>query len=173
MKKSWLVRALCLILLTLVLNGAVTLAAEVGSEGDPLVTLSYLNEGYLKTVTDKIDAAIAERNTSVTKEIDRKISKAGGGDADVAAGASFTLVTLGQGQTLLLDLGSEVLLRVGTANCVAASAPGLIDITAAGSINNGAGLEKNHLYMATIEERGVLATAETVKVLVRGGYVVL
>ena len=172
-KKNWFYRIFSLALVTVTLSAFVALAAEVGSANDPLVTLSYLNEGYLKSVMDKVDAAITARNTTVSAEIDRKIAKEGGGSVSTAAGASFTLVTLNQGQTLLLDLGSEVLLRVGTANCVAASTPGLIDVTGAGSINNGAALVKNHLYMATIEERGLLATAATVKVMVRGGYVVL
>ena len=64
------------------------------------------------------------------------------------------------------------MLRVGSAVCVASSAPGLIDETTAGTLNNGGALVQNHLYMMTIEDRGVRATAETTKLLVRGGYTV-
>ena len=88
------------------------------------------------------------------------------------ANGGFVLVTMSSGQTLKGEVGTEVMLRVGTAVCTASSTPGLIDTTSAGTLNNGAALEKNHLYMMTIEDRGVKATASTVKVLVRGSYTV-
>lgn len=88
------------------------------------------------------------------------------------ANGGFVLVTLSKGQILNGEVGTEVLLRVGTAQCVAASSPGLIDTTDASAINDAAALKKNHLYMMTIEERGIKATAGTVKVLVRGSYTV-
>ena len=64
------------------------------------------------------------------------------------------------------------MLRIGTASCVSPSNPGLIDETSGGTLNNSGALVQNHLYMMTIEGRGVKATAATVKVLVRGGYTI-
>ena len=84
----------------------------------------------------------------------------------------FQVVTLSSGQTLTGDIGCEVMLRVGTATCVAPSTPGLIDETTAGTLNHGGSLVQNHLYMMTIEGRGVKATAATTKLLVRGTYTV-
>ena len=37
-------------------------------------------------------------------------------------------------------------------------------------MNSGASLTKNHLYMATIPDRTLKATASDVKLLVRGGW---
>lgn len=88
------------------------------------------------------------------------------------ANGGFVLVTLSNGQTLKGEVGTEVMLRVGTATCTATSSPGLIDTTSAGTLDNGKALTKNHLYMMTIEDRGVKATASTVKLLVRGSYTV-
>ena len=82
------------------------------------------------------------------------------------------MVTLSNGQTLTGQIGCEVMLRVGSAVCVSSSAPGLIDETAASTLNNGGGLVQNHLYMMTIENRGVKATAATTKLLVRGSYTI-
>ena len=73
-------------------------------------------------------------------------------------------------QQLKLEVGCEVMLRVGTATVVSNTEPGLIDVTTGGTLGNGKGLEKNHLYMATIADRAVKAGADTVKLLVRGGY---
>lgn len=64
-------------------------------------------------------------------------------------------MTLSNGQTLKGDIGCEVMLRVGTAVCVASSTPGLVDESAATTLNNGGALVQNHLYLMTIENRGV------------------
>ena len=82
------------------------------------------------------------------------------------------LVTLNEGQTLTGGVGCEVMLRVGSAVCVSPSDPGLVDETTASTLANGGALAQNHLYMMTIEGRGVRATAGTVKVLARGSYTV-
>ena len=159
MKKSWVKRALAMLLVCLALTATVSMAADAGSSGDPLVTLSYLNDTYLKEILAKVDSKIAQRGGSLS-----------GGSSGEAS--SFVLVTLQNGQTLKGGIGCEVMLRVGTAVCVASSAPGLIDATGGSTINNGAALTKNHIYMMTIEDRGVKATAATVKLLVRGSYTV-
>ena len=67
-------------------------------------------------------------------------------------------------------IGCEVMLRIGSASCVASAAPGLIDETAGTTLNGGGSLAANHLYMMTIEDRGVQANSDTVKLLVRGSY---
>ena len=139
-KKKW-IRGLVCVLTEALLGVTGAVAANVGSQEDPLVTYSYLNNTFKNEV----------------------LSEANGG---------FVLVTMSSGQTLKGEVGTEVMLRVGTAVCTASSTPGLIDTTSAGTLNNGAALEKNHLYMMTIEDRGVKATASTVKVLVRGSYTV-
>ena len=74
------------------------------------------------------------------------------------------------GQTMSLNVGCEVLLRVGTATVRSDGSPALIDLTSGGTVNSGASLTKNHLYMSTIEGRSLTAGANTVKLLVRGGY---
>ena len=92
--------------------------------------------------------------------------------ATEAGSSQDPLVTLSSGQTLTGDIGCEVMLRVGTATCVAPSAPGLIDESAGSTLSNGGSLVQNHLYMMTVEGRGVKATAATTKLLVRGSYTI-
>jgi len=159
-KNRWLLRAVALVLFCGLMTTTVSLAAEVGSSKDPLVTLSYLEDVFLDTILDLVDEKIEERNEELSGQV--------GGSSGEAA--TFTVVTLSNGQILTGDIGCEVMLRVGTAVCVAASNPGLVDETAASTLGNGQALATNHMYMMTIEDRGVLATADTVKLLVRGGY---
>ena len=75
-------------------------------------------------------------------------------------------------QVLTGDIGCEVMLRVGSATCVAASTPGLVDETSGSTLSGGGALAANHLYMMTVENRGVKAGADTVKLLVRGTYTI-
>ena len=157
-KNRWVPRLLVLLVLCGVLNVTLSAATEAGSSDDPLVTLSYLNETYMDTSMERVDQKIAQRNAQLS-----------GG---TSAASVFTVVTLSSGQVLTGDIGCEVMLRVGTATCVSPSSPGLIDETAASTLNNGGALVQNHLYMMTIEGRGVRATADTTKLLVRGSYTI-
>lgn len=163
MKNRWALRLVVLVLISAVLNTTVSLAVEAGSADDPLVTLSYLHETFLRDVLRQVDEKIEARNEEIAGQI-------GGGDSTAAD--SFAVVTLAKGETLVGDIGCEVMLRIGTAACMAPSAPGLIDETTAATLNNGNALVTNHLYMMTIEGRGVTATADTTKLLVRGAYTI-
>lgn len=170
-KNRWVLRATVLLALFLALNATVSAAAEVGSSGDPLVTLSYLNDTFLTTVLSKVDSKISARNTQLSAKIDQQIAASGGtGNSGTAGTSTFTVVTLSSGKVLTGGIGCEVMLRVGTAVCVASASPGLVDETTGGTIGGGTALVQNHLYMMTVENRGVKATAATVKVLVRGTY---
>ena len=163
-KNRWFLRAVVLLALSGILSTTVSLAAEAGSEGDPLVTLSYLNDTFLDTILTKVDQKIAARNSQIAQEL--------GGQSASGTALSFTVVTLSKGQVLTGDIGCEVMLRVGTASCVSPSSPGLIDESSASALNNGGALVQNHLYMMPIEGRGVQATAATTKLLVRGTYTI-
>lgn len=165
-KNRWLLGMTAGLALGLLLNVTVIGAAgTAGSTQDPLVTLSYLNDTFLNTILQRVDQKIAARNSQLSGG---QVMEGGSGTGS----ASFTVVTLGSGQTLSGGIGCEVMLRVGTAVCVSPSAPGLIDETSAGTLNNSGALVQNHLYMMTIEGRGVRATAATTKLLVRGTYTI-
>ncbi len=184
-KNHWGVRlaALMLVSYALLLVSVAAAAGGPGSEDDPLVTLSYLNDTFLPQLLGKVDEKLETRDKELSDKLNAQAQK----DAEALAeqygatppstgGAekpeSFTVVTMASGETLLGDIGCEVMLRVGTANCVAPSAPGLIDETDGTTLGGGKELVKNHLYMMTIDERGVKATAATTKLLVRGGYTI-
>ena len=158
-KDRWLLRAGAMLALSAALMTGVSLAAEAGSAQDPLVTLRYLNDTFFNSIMQRVDQKIAQQTGQAVP----------GGSSSAA---SFTVVTLSQGQPLTGDIGCEVMLRVGSAVCAAPSDPGLIDETTASTLANGAPLIQNHLYMMTIEGRGVRATAGTVKVLARGSYTI-
>ena len=166
-KNRWFLRALALLSITAVLSMTVSLAVEPGTDKDPLVTLSYLNETFIDSVLQKVDQKIAARNSQIAQQLGGQAGGAASGTA-----ATFTVVTLSKGQALTGDIGCEVMLRVGTAACVSPSNPGLIDETAATTLNNGGALGQNPVYRMAIEGRGVKATAATTKLRARGNYTI-
>jgi len=157
-----------------IIGGAVALAA--GSVNDPLVTLSFLTDVFKPQIEQKVDETVAANEEKLKADVNAAISdwekELESFQIEDTGSSAFKVVTMSKGQVLTGSVGCEVMLRVGSATCVSSEAPGLIDCTDAGILNDGKPLIKNHLYMVTIESRGVKATAETVKVLVRGPYAV-
>ena len=164
MKKNGRLSRMAALVLVMAALSITAFAADPGSENDPLVTLSYLKETFYTSIMKEVDEKIDARNTQIAAQVS--------GTSSAAAADTFTVVTLTDGQILKGDIGCEVMLRVGSAVCVSPSSPGLIDETAASILNSSGALVKNHLYMMTIEDRGVKATAATTKLLVRGGYTI-
>ncbi len=172
----------CVLLVSMVLTAFVAIANEAGSQGDPLVTLSYLNETFLKQIMSGVDEKLAVRGEALSEMILEQINGAkqdilaelgsSYGDETGGVAISFTALTLSPGQTLYGGAGCEVLLRSGSASCVSGgkSVPGLVDTTDGTAIDHGVALVQNHLYMMT-DQRGVLAQGE-VLLLVRGEYVI-
>lgn len=149
---KWAVRLACLVLVAGTIAGVAIAAGEQGTQTDPLVTLSYLNEVATPEILLKVEELIEAR----AAELEEKI-QAGGG-------ATFAAVEASAGKTLTLSAGSQVILRFGTA-----SANGLLDSTD-GVITEGV-LSTNHLYIAVGEGQMVLVSTDAT-FLVQGGYAV-
>lgn len=144
-------------------------AANAGGQNDPLVTLSYLNGTFTTQVKAMVDQAVSDRQAEMEKSLnDILASHSGGGGS--SSGGVFTVVTLTQGQTLVGNVGCEVMLRVGSAVCASPDQVGLVDTTSGSVLAGGQALTANHLYMVTINPRTVAAASGTVKVLARGPY---
>ena len=183
-KNHWLARLAGILLVSYTLLVVSVMAAgTAGSETDPLVTLSYLNDTFMTQLMGKVDEKLAVRDKELSDKLAAQVQqdtkaltdKYGAGVTTSTGGdwsETFTVVTLSNGQTLYGEIGCEVMLRVGTAVCVTSSSPGLIDETTATTIGNNAALTQNHLCMMTVDGRGVRATAASVKLLVRGGYTI-
>lgn len=149
---------------------AVNAAASAGSEDDPLVTLSYINDVFLPYVTDLFRKDLEEKETNLRETLEERVSALenaglGGG------GTRYVVETLEKGQTLICQRGAELMLRIGRATVKAGSTPGLVDTATTGNLNDGEELAVNHLYMVTINDHGIRAE-EMVKILVRGEYTI-
>ena len=175
MKRKWKigVAAVCAALLV-----TAAYAATAGSQNDPLVTLGYLTGVFQPKVQETVEDAVTEREDALQQEMeqaiqnwDKQVQAAMDGEGSGnGAGAVFQVVTLEEGQTLVGDVGCEMMLRIGTGVCISDGTPGLIDVSAGTTLNDGQELETNHLYMVTISTRSVQVVSDTAKIMVRGPY---
>ena len=158
-KPNKTVRLGAIALSAVLLGTGASLAA--GDQSDPLVTLSYLNQTAIpqivKQVEDKTALRQKELEAALADQIELYKRQAVQGGTVSGGSASYTLVSMSGGQVMSLEVGCEVLLRVGS-----------VSMRAGGTVNAGP-LTKNHLYMSTIEGRTLTASGE-VKLLVRGSY---
>jgi len=137
-----------MILTAAALTGVSVAVGNQGSQNNPLVTLSYLNEVAIPEILEEVDGMLDERAEEFQ----------GGGSGS----ASFQAVEVPKGKKLVLSAGAQVLFRSGKAS----SSPDLTDLTE--GVSTGT-LTKNHLYLATIEEQSVTASADCT-VMVLGNY---
>ena len=132
-----------------------------------MVTLSYLTQTVQPDILRQVEERANTRQADLMTQFEHRLDQLQGG---TGGSATYTLVTLSSGDRLELEVGCELMLRVGSAAVNSATEPALIDMTTGGTLANAGSLVQNHLYMATIPDRTVTASAGTVKLLVRGGY---
>ena len=130
-------------------------ASTYGTESDPLVAKSYLDN----TLTPKLQAEFQTKIDQQSQLLEQQIASAN-------TTVNFSAVSLTSGQTLRCSAGCEVVLRSGTAT----AAGTLSDVTTGTALNEGAALAQNHLCLAA-SSGGVTATG-SVSLLVRGAYTV-
>jgi hypothetical protein len=177
LKKKLLITLGIFVAVAFVSGASILAVTSLGTQQDPLVTLSYLTGQFKPQLLSDVNAGISAAEASMKPALDAKINsfeadidaKLSGASGDDSAG--FTLVTLKKNQTVTCGVGTELLLRVGTATASGAN-PALVDTTTAANLSAGGALTANHMYMVTIDGNGLKATAATVKVLIRGDYTV-
>ena len=199
--KKWSIWLTCVLVAVMMSAGLGVIAAEYGSQSDPLVTLSYIEKVLLpnaqkdvdKTVSnamEEFEDALSDSDKTIQSYIDKKLRSFASGDVDeelidaiaasvleqaggsVTAGeVSWSVIQVPAGRTVVCEVGVQAILRVGQATCVAAGTPGLIDLSNGETLENGGALAANHLYTASIQGRGIY-TAQGCTLLIAGSYTI-
>ncbi len=126
--------------------------AEPGSYNDPVITLSYLQEVFMPLIR---------------QEIDNKTKK-----TDTGGGENFDVITLQQGQKLIGEAGTELILRMGQAIILSTEKGGLADTTWGEDLHDGENMPPNHLLIVPVSDgRGLVANTE-VLVMVKGLFTI-
>lgn len=157
MKKKTLTIIILVVALAMVAGVTVYAVANYGSQDDPLVTSSYLQD----VVQPRMEDAYRSTLDGEVRDMEDQFA-----DQVAAAGGSYVLVTLENGQTLTGRAGTEILMRTGTAAVMQSAA---IDLTTGQTTAVGEKLTENHLYLVQTDDSGIQATADTT-VMVRGSY---
>ena len=168
MKKSVRVVLIAAAIL-LVLAVAVFAAGEAavpGSEGDPLVTLSYINEVFTGYVKELFHRELTETAETVTASLEDRIAALEEASELTSMGRTFEPVLLTDGETLVCKQGAEVLLRSGGA---ALTSGEIADTGGAAAPLTGEALAENRMYLVTGAEASLRASGKT-ELLVRGAY---
>lgn len=145
-----------------------------GTSSDPLITLSYITDVFMPEMNQTISNTVEAKTGEISAELDETIAELETKyvEASQASAAStYTVISIPSGQKLVGIKGCEVMLRVGKAYCTAPASPGLIDTSTAGVLENGEYLTKNHMYMITIDGRGIQADGD-IMIIVRGDYTI-
>ena len=94
--KKWQIAVLVIAVAVLAAGIGAYAASNYGTQSDPLVAMSYLEDVLQPKIESSVDAKISEATKGLS-----------GGSA------SFAVVNLGAGQSVTLSEGAEVVLRSG------------------------------------------------------------
>lgn len=173
MKKSILWITTLTLVFTALFNIALA-ATTPGSDGDPLITSSYLDK-KLQEISDSLQNTIKnlqakiEQNDSNLTVLDKKVEEFGK-QAPGGSGSIYEVISLPTGKKLICENSTEVILRSGKAKVVSSNAAGLSDVTTGFDITPGKYVERNHLLIVPrTDGRGVVAQTLCV-LMVKGTY---
>lgn len=180
MKKHTGCKWLCGILALLSAMTITVLAATYDSSEDPIISLSYLTEVFRPNLVKEYEAKIAALeakvdaltdgtytpNTSVPTETEPVT------DTTTTTTNTYEVIEMKYGDCLFAEGPIDVLLRSGKAICIAPNASqGISDYTEGVEIYNGENLTVNHMCLIPRGDgRGIMATAQTVYIMVKGEY---
>lgn len=130
--------------------------AEPGTDDDPLISLSYIEDVLMPKIEQYIDSKLAGLSP--------------GGTAEGAAANTFVVVDAKKGDEIICSAGTELILRMGKAEIIATEKGGLADTTAGTDLANGTAMPSNHLLIVPVADgRGLKAQTDII-VMIKGGY---
>ncbi len=139
--------------------GGTALAANQGSQEDPLLTLSYLDKVLRPQLETEVDAAVERNKTELGNKLDQAVAdgeKRVNAALSAAGVGAFQAKTLTRGESFTPGAGRELLLTAGSATAVGT----LTDTTAGKTVSAGASLELAHLYVTADAAAGCKATGD-------------
>lgn len=176
MKKHTGCKWLCGILALLSAMTVTVLAASYDSSEDPIISLSYLTDVFrpaiVKDYEEKIAALEAKVDALSGGSYTPPTTEPTPGTTVSATAATYEVIEMKYGDCLFAEGPIDILLRSGAAICIAPNASqGISDYTEGKEIYNGENLTINHMCLIPRGDgRGIMATAQTVYIMVKGEY---
>lgn len=170
---------LILILSAILLYPIIGFSSDSSNSDDPLITLSYL-EYRLDSINSSISEATSSQAVSIENlenlideqsdlinNLNNKINNL------KVSSSSLEIVELNANQKIILEAGSEIILRAGTAYAITSDQGGLSDVTSGVDIKENQSIPRNHqLIIPRSDGRGVYVDNYAI-FMVTGVYEVL
>ena len=155
MKRKIIYSMVLVFLLIFAVLTANIVTAEPGGDDDPIISLSYIQETVIPELKAYVDA---------------KIASISGNSASSGKSSVFEVVEINQGQKLIAEAGTELILRMGKGTIIATEKGGVADTTAGYDLPNLTEMPSNHLLIVPLADgRGFVAQTDVI-VMVKGGY---
>jgi len=146
-----------------------TLNAQPGSEADPLVSRSYLEERLRNLSPSTSGPAGGIIPDELLQFLIDDITAA----VLAEQAPTYRPINVLQGQTLIGGEGTEIILRGGSAVAFSEVVDGLVNATAGTELFNGAAIPLNNILLVSRDDgRGVTITSESAWLIVRGNYTI-
>lgn len=155
----------------------VTVGATYDSSEDPLITLSYLTKIFKTELLEELNSAIDDEIARRMEDLDLSDYQPSSAPAttDTVASSAYEVVELSVGDALYAVSACDIMLRSGSAYCIAPDASqGISDYTAGVEIYNYQYLTKNHMCLIPRGDgRGIIADSDSAFVMVKGEYTIV
>lgn len=155
-------------------------AAEVGSESDPLVAKSYVDDKIaqvLETIANLGSGSSASQEVDADEIANLVIQKlqseeqgAEQAPAVVPAANTFTTVYVSVGQSVVGKEGTELILRAGKGKVILPGEAGISDVTAGKDLGNGESVTMNHLLITPRDDGRKIQVTEAAWFMIKGDY---
>jgi len=164
-----------------IVRAVTAVSPEPGSEGDPVVSQSYV-DSKISGITAKLDAADSTISdlTKKLSEAEVKINKLTSENEEMSKQLTeidpesfkFQPLELKAGQKLLAGASTEIVVRSGSAKAISGTYGGLSDITAAQSadLTTGAPIALNHLLLSSRDDGRGITAVKGCWLIVKGTY---
>ena len=159
MNKKKLITALIVVaVLALGIGIGAFAASNFGTQSDPLVAKSYLDN----VLTPSLQTQYQKQLDEQVQKLEQQISGIGSADA-----GNFKSVSLASGKTIKANAGCEIILTSGSA----AASGSLSNITSGTIISSGGAVSTNHLCIVSADGGGLTASGSAT-LLIRGTYTI-
>lgn len=151
-------------------------AAEPGTDSDPLVTKSYVDQ-KVSSISAK-DPELTKKVDELTKTVEELVSKNKEMETrleSIEKYGMFVALELTEKQKLMAGESAEIIVRGGSAKAIGGAGGGLSDITSGtgADINTDQNVPLNHLLLVSRDDgRGIKIVSKKAWVLVKGPYTI-
>lgn len=152
----------------------ISVAAAYDSSEDPIVSLSYLISVFKPELMDDINSRIDEEVARRIENLD--LSQFQNNQQDNSSSSTaYEVIELKMGDSVYATSACDIMLRAGSAYCIAPDAgQGIADYTSGAEIYNYDYLTKNHMCLIPRGDgRGIRADSESVFIMIRGEYTIV